>query len=525
MRKLVQSLKENSEDFEFYPTTNKILERVIRSASFKKASSVLDIGCGNGKALDYFQKSNNKLKLFGIEKSQTLIQNLVNPNILILGNDFRECMLLDKKVDLIFCNPPYKEFKEWVIKILRYSVANSVIFVVPKRWENDIEIQQEIKSNWIKSSLGFFDFLESEDRKARAQVEVICFDRIYIADSVFIRELENSFGLGKLISDLEKKDCFRELGQSIEKDSQSKQIVGAKDMILYLLNRFEAEQKETFDSLMALAKVDYSILQRLSIRKTNLLEAIEYELFGLKRKYWREAIDRISEISKRLTHEQKEDLFQTLSDRGAEFTKSNILGVILFAINVAKKCEQSNIVAYWELLANRDFLIQYKSNIKAFGDSHRYEKPENYHRGKLDYRIVVPNAGKFWFDKYLRECKAINNLQVIANSLGFDGELKILSKNNDLQDRDLAMIVLPVGENFVYIGDKKIARVKVFLNSNIHIFFDQDFLAKLNLSVFSHLGWIKNKQDAKRDFKELSDAQIESFFEAKNETLLLENLI
>ena len=96
---LIQDLKSASQDYEFYPTTHKMFEKVKQYSIEHR--SILDIGCGNAGLRNYFPDSD----YFAIEKSQILI-NRLPADVFVLGTDFNCCTLIDKKVDMIFCNPP-----------------------------------------------------------------------------------------------------------------------------------------------------------------------------------------------------------------------------------------------------------------------------------------------------------------------------------------------------------------------------------------------------------------------------------
>ena len=113
---LVEELKEKQEDFQWYPTTDEILTVVAKNIAGKidrYRLSILDIGAGNGSALNKLQNflqqkkrrdddsSLYKVEKFAIEKSQTLISNM-NNDIFILGTDFMQQTLIDKDVDIIF---------------------------------------------------------------------------------------------------------------------------------------------------------------------------------------------------------------------------------------------------------------------------------------------------------------------------------------------------------------------------------------------------------------------------------------
>ena len=94
---IINILKENNQDFEFYPTTKEIIEVVKKDIEGEKASSMLDIGAGDGRVLE----SMPIYKKYAIEKSKILIEQL-NKDIFIIGTDFNQQTLIDKKVDVIF---------------------------------------------------------------------------------------------------------------------------------------------------------------------------------------------------------------------------------------------------------------------------------------------------------------------------------------------------------------------------------------------------------------------------------------
>ena len=62
------------------------------------------------------------------------------------------------------------------------------------------------------------------------------------------------------------------------------------------------------------------------------------------------------------------------------------------------------------------------------------------------------------------------------------------------------------------------AEYKAYKNGNLHIKFDKDFMAALNLAVGRLRGWLKNEAEAREEFKEASDLAFNSGFK-KNLTL------
>lgn len=117
VRAIVCELKENGQDGEWYPTSSYILDIIKKSlGTDNNHESILDCGAGNGSALSALTKG----KKYAIEKSEILIKEMP-PDIFVVGCDFWENSLIDKKVDYVFCNPPYSEYKEWAIKIINES--------------------------------------------------------------------------------------------------------------------------------------------------------------------------------------------------------------------------------------------------------------------------------------------------------------------------------------------------------------------------------------------------------------------
>lgn len=94
MKNLIDSLKENGQSWEFYPTTKEIIQRLYEEINKdgkdhyrNMSTSILEIGAGNGKVLKTLeqlskeQNNNEKVAYFqnkyAIEKSEILIQQLL----------------------------------------------------------------------------------------------------------------------------------------------------------------------------------------------------------------------------------------------------------------------------------------------------------------------------------------------------------------------------------------------------------------------------------------------------------------
>ena len=125
---LIKELKQAGQDYEFYPTTEEILNAVCKRYECEKICdrvnlfsgwedecyfecSLLDIGAGNGSSLSYIRESMKKrceqkeksfeMSLYAIELSQILIKQMPS-DILTIGTNFWEQNLYDKSYTIFF---------------------------------------------------------------------------------------------------------------------------------------------------------------------------------------------------------------------------------------------------------------------------------------------------------------------------------------------------------------------------------------------------------------------------------------
>ena len=193
--KIVETLKQEKMDFEFYPTTDEIIN-VIKASMPEYGGTILDIGAGNGATLQKLTRGehSHRWTRYAIEKN-SMLKALINTDTLVIGDDFMENSLYDKKLDVIFCNPPYSDYENWGFKVIAEANAGSIFLVIPDRWAEVQKLQDIIKQRgYIVSSLGHFDFLNAE-RAARCKVEVIHLkaDRDHKMRDFFDVELEKFF--------------------------------------------------------------------------------------------------------------------------------------------------------------------------------------------------------------------------------------------------------------------------------------------------------------------------------------------
>ena len=104
----------------------------------KNIKSFLDLGCGNGRVIYFFNKNFN-IKYYGIEffeKSYNYCKNLFlnDPNIQITNEDFRNLNFLSKDIDCFFLNDPLKNTKDFEIVVnsicQKYNKTNKKYYII-----------------------------------------------------------------------------------------------------------------------------------------------------------------------------------------------------------------------------------------------------------------------------------------------------------------------------------------------------------------------------------------------------------
>jgi methylase of polypeptide subunit release factors len=170
----LKAVQDAGEDFEWYPTTKRMIDVVARRIP-TDAQSLMDIGAGDGRVLAeiaqqcriaaveremrafrerYKEKTPAEMEetrrdllarergpeLYAIEKSTVLVQaqpETVTP----VGTDLFEQNLACLPVDYIFSNPPYSQFETWASTIIESGYAKRAFLIIPQRWADSAKYQ------------------------------------------------------------------------------------------------------------------------------------------------------------------------------------------------------------------------------------------------------------------------------------------------------------------------------------------------------------------------------------------------
>ena len=533
--KIVKQLKESAQDFEFYPTTS-AMARVIFN-HIKDSDSVLDIGCGNGNIFNKFQSFYQKDqsgrfikkigRKYGIEKSTILI-NECPKDVIILGTNFNQSTLIDKRVDVVFCNPPYSEYEEWATKIITESFCKAIFLIVPQRWSNSSKIKEALDSRELEATvIHSGDFLDAE-RAARANIDIIKIDcrkkGSYSNESKdpFETWFKNTFKIkaGEVSKDWDK--------ETRKKKEIKNELVEGNDLVQTLCSLYRVELSKLYKNYQSLGELDQEIFNELDISIDNLIEACKLKISGLKRFYWGELFDKLDKINSRLIAKYRNELLSTLnSQTSVDFDESNIYAVLIWVIKNINNYTDKQIVHVFKSFASPENIINYKSNLKTWEQNGWRYCEEDHSKYTLELRVIKEithieydwSSPKFSHTTQGTIAGYLNDIFVVARSLGFD--VANYSINTTGKYEYYAR----------YDGEEiKFLDLKLFKNGNGHFKFNQIFMKKFNVEASRILGWIRSPQEASQEFtgtSKVNEQEAAKFYsntikiESKPEQLLL----
>lgn len=507
MKNLLQNLKDNNQDFEFYPTTSKMISDIVNhigSYTFEKGT-ILDIGAGNGNFFTKLSKicDTTCLEKFAIEKSQILINQMPN-DIIIVGADFYQQTLIDKKFDLIFCNPPYSEFKAWMEKVISETNSNKLVFIVPERWQEDNKLVELVKKRGFEYKIiSSDDFLDGE-RQARAKVDIIYFTRTrqqheYIHNGVnkaFVDFFEENFC--KLKEEKKEDD-------NIDKRIENELVVGS-NLIERMCSLYTLEFQSLIDSFKSISKIDDKTLENIGIDRIKVMKALSEKISSLKNEYWMHLIHNLKEVNQRLIYKFREALIRsiTFAIGNIDFNEENCYAILIWIIKNANKSINEQLLFMFDLCIEPENIKKYKSNKLVFETENRgwgqkkdirFKNQKEVKNITLDYRIITCSHSYEIINHYYRgdyiEQNITRDWAVICNNL---------------------------------LGYTNFGDIKFFKNGNVHLKFNTEFSKAFNIQASLLKGWIKDKRQAMDEFEmdiKEEDLNYNHFQINKNNFLLL----
>jgi len=507
---LVKALKENDEDFEWYPTTSEIIGVIksdIEENNHDPHLSVLDCGSGDGRVLNALTKG----KKYAIEKSRRLL-NALGKDIFVVGTDFESQTLIDKKVSVVFSNPPYSAYAQWSTKIIKEANSAFIYLVIPSRWSENEAIKDAIDMRHAKAEvLGSFDFLHAE-RQARAHVDIVrivlrCTGR-FSGEAPKVNPFDIWFDAFFKIDVAKEEQSTFDLQSKSETSLHNKlknALVTGGDLVIILEELYQKELANLIKIYQSFSDVDPSILRELDVNIRSVREGLCHKIENLKDRYWNELFNNMTTITDKLTTASRKTLLTTLTAHThVDFTTSNAHAVVTWVVKNANAYFDEQLIATVERMTEKANIQLYKSNQRTFGDEKwRYcTMPDDLDCYQLDYRIVLQRMGgivtDFWRYSHgngLSESATdfINDLCTIASNLGYDTQG--LPRANNLSWKSNAK------KQFEYKDaltgdDKSLFDVRAFKNGNLHLKLNPKFICRLNVEFGRLKGWLKSPKEA-----------------------------
>ena len=506
---MVKTLKEEDQDFEWYPTTDEIIQVIKTDAILEldEAFSILDCGAGDGRVLNALTEHGDK---YAIEKADPLLQ-VLSKNIFIVGTDFNEQTLIDKKVDVVFSNPPYSVFEAWATKIITEANSSYIYLVIPERWKNCEPLQAALKKREAKTKvIGSFDFLKA-DRAARAKVDILKIEltrnagwnRSHPKVDPFDLWFEENFKIGADKEESTEYEKTSTAKKTLKEEIQHEMTKGS-DLVATLYGFYQRDLQKLINTYQSLEAVDSAILLELDVNIEGVKKALKLRISGLKDCYWNELFNNFYKVTDRLTEASRKKLLGTLtSHTHVDFTISNAHAIIIWVIKNANEYFDTQFIDVIENLVEKSNIKLYKSNKKTFGDEQwRYcRKPEDLDKYSLDYRIVTTHSGGLNTYEYSRNINGLSeraasfldDICAIAANIGFDTAHMERSNSfewdtrikNNFKYRDIH-----TGEHFTLF------EATAFKNGNLHIKFNQSFMCRINVEFGRLKGWVKSHKEA-----------------------------
>lgn len=550
----VNDLKESGEDFEWYPTTTEIrraLWRDIckrgRAAKYSYSTGLridesyhrdekhhlrmermLDIGSGDGRILlDPIVPKNVKVcieQCIGIEKSQIHADSLIAKGVWMLGRDYMKMTLIDKSFDVVFCNPPYSEFKAWVYKMMSEVNATYTYLCIPKRWKHDEALHAAVSRKGNVDIIGHYDF-STGDREARAKVDLLCISKTTDTADPFTNWVTENIGSFTARED----DCP---GRTETEPEEFNEVSERKDIATTLVENYEREMHKLITTYKTLDSIDFALLEQLGIHHSGVMEKILSDIQTLKHRYWEKAFSHISSFKTRLTYKTANSILDEIKGfKELDFNADNIRNIVIWVIENFNRYSKEQLLQCYDDMTYFGSVRAYKSNNKWIDDGWRYQKmndgkgmPE---KSMLDYRIVTygrligkqcfaddPGWNSGWgYDKPNENI--ISDLCVVVASLGFPRKAREVIDNDGnktyVQDSEIRGVVFGKNQEIVGEDGKVLFTFRVYKNRNVHIKIRSDILQKLNIEVGKLKGWIKSPSDIQSEFETTESEAVELF--------------
>jgi len=498
---LLQSVIDAGQDFEWYPTTERMIAAVLRCVPKTDRASFMDIGAGDGRVLAAFARACEGATLYAIEKSHVLLQ--AQPaEVVPVGVDFHEQNLSALPVDYIFCNPPYAEFAVWASRIIETAYAQRAFLVLPRRWSTEAAIVAALAARRARTRVIHQDDFTHADRQARAVIDIVEVtfptkdDRwgrgvdgvVDPFDQWFDRHISTFDEAAPLADDHAGVDLAR--------------VRGLKT-IGELVESYDEDYARMEDNYRKIFTLDTAILRELGVSKTNVRDGLKKRMAGLKTQYWQLLFEKLDTITARLSTATKKHFLDRLTgQQSVAFTYDNAFAVVMWAIKHANRYYDRQLVDLFRALATHEGAQNYASNQRTWQKSGWRYNSEDFSHFALDYRIVIDGHAaivdtdswqKWDYPGGLHKSKheLIDDMIAVFGNLGFPVGLTTASRSRRWTSGGW--------QDFHNADGDIVFQVKGYKNGNVHLRVLPAAMMALNIEAARLLGWINTPDDVERE--------------------------
>lgn len=526
---VVRELKDADQDFEWYPTTTAMIDRVVRdlvprldshewyqnqrcSRGGASAPPVLDIGAGDGRLLiavrEAAKAAPSRVKtpvMYAIEKSTIHQRTLARNGIATIGADFRQQSLCDKRVFAIFCNPPYSEYVDWVCRIISEASTVLAYIIVPLRWRENAKIKEALAGRKCRvESMGTFDF-RGADRSADVEVEL--FKLRFETSSAFDSVVEGMLPELSVFAKTDRLPCPDEdPGKNLATDEGGTEIDR-------MVREYDRRLESLFENYRAACRLDLEILSELGITKQIILDSIHAKIKALKHRCWTRLFEELHTVRNRMATAQRKRFIESLNDKfSIDFTHDNIMAVLIWVSESANEYFDEQLIDLFRELSLSCCVLKYKSNERVWSKQHFrykfYTEPGHPTHYKLEYRLVVEHGGietseyeyrrKEFYGLTQRAHDMLSDVLTVANNLGF--------VCHDRPEKYRWTSGTPV--EFKGVNGEVLLKVRAYKKGTMWFQFAPRLMLAINVEAGRLLGWLRSATQA-ADEMQLTGDEIE----------------
>ncbi|MBU2952196.1 class I SAM-dependent methyltransferase [Marinobacter sp. F3R08] len=536
---MVRNLKNQDQDFEWYPTTDAMIECVKTDIRAKlklfrddpvNTISVLDCGAGDGRVLQALTNGDR----FAIEKSQLLVE-AQDASVITVGTDLMQQALIDKRVDVIFSNPPYSEFSAWTRKIVSEANAKLVYLVIPDRWVKDAGFAEILKSRKANAKvIGSFDFGSPDaERRARARVNILS---IQLAHEGSMYHNSRSHGLKTdpfdqwfndnfapnanrtSFDNLNPADAIK--NQVKERVKHGQELVTSNGLVQALEQFYHEDLEQLLGDYQRICALDSVMLYEMGVNTESLAKALKLKITGLKDAYWQELFSHLGTVTSRLTRNTRKTMLDKLNDSThIDFSAANAHALLSWVIKNCNNYFDAQLIALVKQMTHQANVIKYKSNERVFSaEDWRYGRKPEIERYGLDYRIVLELYQAICVSEFSFEhtksglgdyaASLLDDIATVANNIGFDTTGQ--KKAHDFEWTTGKKV------NFMFLDHRTgqeavLFEAKAFKKGTVHLKMNQRFACKLNTEFGRLMGWLRNAEHANKEMDIPLDVANEAF--------------